>query len=562
MLNKLSQRPLDKPQLSINIRKDVPSNKLHERISIFVIIRIRPANLKHPNSTLMKNQRFAYVFLLSLLFIQSASAQDARWGYQLSFDGSNDYMTANNVSPAVTGSDWTIEFWFKSARLVSYTESIVAFNSTTATNRIEIGLGSGNRMYIYTQNSSPTTLYGSTVISVGTWYHVAVVYNNSTREISMYLDAANIAEIARTVPLADVVQTNDRFSLAQEWDNAVASGFFAGQMDEVRIWTTARTTAQIADNRFREIPVNSASLAAYYKMTNNTGTTVTDNTGLSRTGTLVGGAAWQTSTVTKSSNGTMSADQTIDEGEAPSDITISNTPYANILWQTSANNVDWNNIAGATTATLSSAQTGTLTNTTYYRARLDNGYSAADFSDVVTVNVDISTLPVQWLSFDASVQHDKVELSWKTTAEDHNRFFEVERSTTGSRWEIIGQCPASNSDDVIHSYSFRDLTPEEGNSLYRIKQVDIDGKSSYSRVIKLYFTTNPVALRLFPNPVTNGRLNIQLNAPADVRIVDAAGNLITRRQMAAGQQAISVEKLATGMYWLQANGRSYPFLIH
>lgn len=510
----------------------------------------------------MKNQRLVHVILLTFLFMQRASAQDARWGYQLSFDGSNDYMTANNVSPAVTGSDWTIEFWFKSARLVSYTESIVAFNSTTATNRIEIGLGSGNRMYIYTQNSSPTTLYGSSVISVGTWYHVAVVYNNSTREISMYLDAASSAEITRTVPSADVVQTNDRFSLAQEWDNAVASGFFAGQMDEVRIWTTARTTTQIADNRFREIPVNSAGLAAYYKMTNNTGTTVTDNTGLGRTGTLVGGAAWQTSTVTKSSNGTMSADQTIEEGETPADITISNTPYANILWQTSANNVDWNNIVGATTATLSSAQMGTLTNTAYYRARLDNGYLAADFSDVVTVNVDLSTLPVQWLSFDARLQNEQVELSWKTTAEDNNRFFEVERSATGSRWEVIGQCPASNSDDAIHSYSFRDLAPGAGNNFYRIRQVDNDGKYSYSRVIKLYFTSNKIVLRVFPNPVTNGQLNVLLNAPAAIRIVDVSGRILRQQQVGAGQQTLSVQSMAKGMYWLQVNGRSYPFFIH
>ena len=416
----------------------------------------------------MKNQRLACVFLFSLLFLQSSYAQDARWGYQLSFDGSNDYMTANNVSPAVTGSDWTIEFWFNSSRLVSYTEAIAAFNSTTATNRIEIGLGTSNRLYIYTQGSSPTTLYGSTTISVGTWYHVAVVYNNSTRAIALYLNAATTPEVTRTVPAADVIQTTDRFSLAQEWDNTVASGFFAGQLDEVRIWTTARTSTQIADNRFREVPGNSSGLAAYFKMTNNAGTTVTDNTGLSRTGTLVGGVAWQSSTVTKSSNGTMSADQTIDEGDAPADISIANTPYSNILWQTSANNVDWNNLTGATSATLSSAQMGSLTNTTYYRARLDNGYSAADFSEVVTVNVNLSTLPLQWVSFDASIQNNQAVLLWKTTGEEKNSHFDVERSATGTSWETIGHCPAVEGSDGIHSYSFRDPAPVRGNNYYRI----------------------------------------------------------------------------------------------
>ena len=244
----------------------------------------------------------------------------------------NDYFTANSISPAVSGSDWTIEFWFNSSRTVSYTEAIAAFNSTSATNRIEIGVGpSSNRAYIYTQNSSPTTLYGSTTIVPGTWYHMAIVYTASTRLIEMYLNGASTAEVSRTVPLADVVQTTDRFSLAQEWDGATASGFFAGQLDEVRIWTTARTTSQIADYLYREVAVGSTGLAAYYKMTNNTGTSVTDNTGNGRTGTLVNGTAWQSSTVTKNSNGTVSANQNIDEGESPADITISNPPYANLL---------------------------------------------------------------------------------------------------------------------------------------------------------------------------------------------------------------------------------------
>src|SRR5690606_35569384 len=84
---------------------------------------------RYPIFPIMKKHLRISLLLLSA-FVIRGNAQDARWGYQLSFDGTNDYFTANSISPVVSGSDWTIEFWFNPSRTVSYTEAIASFTSS------------------------------------------------------------------------------------------------------------------------------------------------------------------------------------------------------------------------------------------------------------------------------------------------------------------------------------------------------------------------------------------------------------------------------------------------
>ncbi|SVD89836.1 uncharacterized protein METZ01_LOCUS442690, partial [marine metagenome] len=60
-----------------------------------------------------------------------------------------------------------------------------------------------------------------------------------------------------------------------------------GYLDEVRIWSVARTAAQIADNIHVLLDGDETGLEAYYKMSDGSGTTVTDNSDNSNTGTMV-----------------------------------------------------------------------------------------------------------------------------------------------------------------------------------------------------------------------------------------------------------------------------------
>ena len=59
-----------------------------------------------------------------------------------------------------------------------------------------------------------------------------------------------------------------------------------GKIDELRIWNDARTVTEIKSNIFKELDGNEANLTAYYKMSDGSGTSLTDNSSNSYTGTL------------------------------------------------------------------------------------------------------------------------------------------------------------------------------------------------------------------------------------------------------------------------------------
>jgi len=85
--------------------------------------------------------------------------------------------------------------------------------------------------------------------------------------------------------------------------------------------------------------------------------------------------------------GTAASNQTICSGSSPADITLSGN-IGTVQWQSSLNNSTWTNILGATSTTLTTAQMGALTATTYYRAVATSGVCPAANSTTVTITVN------------------------------------------------------------------------------------------------------------------------------------------------------------------------------
>ncbi|WP_197371087.1 LamG-like jellyroll fold domain-containing protein, partial [Streptomyces clavuligerus] len=71
--------------------------------------------------------------------------------------------------------------------------------------------------------------------------------------------------------------------------------FFAGVVDEVRVWDRARAQVEIGDERAHRLIGNEPGLAAYYRLDEGSGTRVYDQTDTAAHGTVAGGARWVTS---------------------------------------------------------------------------------------------------------------------------------------------------------------------------------------------------------------------------------------------------------------------------
>jgi hypothetical protein len=68
--------------------------------------------------------------------------------------------------------------------------------------------------------------------------------------------------------------------------------FLNGQIDELRVWRTARSAAEIQDNQNGRLIGTNAFLAAYYPANELAGLTVPDASGRGLAGILTGGALW------------------------------------------------------------------------------------------------------------------------------------------------------------------------------------------------------------------------------------------------------------------------------
>ena len=86
-------------------------------------------------------------------------------------------------------------------------------------------------------------------------------------------------------------------------------------------------------------------------------------------------------------------------------------------------------------------------------------------------------VPVELVSFNASVSGNEVTLNWITATETNNSGFEILRSAQNNNqgWEKIGFVEGNGTTTEPSIYSFKDENLSAGNYKYRLKQIDYDG---------------------------------------------------------------------------------------
>ncbi|MDW3196606.1 MAG: DUF2341 domain-containing protein [Cytophagales bacterium] len=134
------------------------------------------------------------------------------------------------------------------------------------------------------------------------------------------------------------------------------------------------------------------------------------------------------------------------------------------------------------------------------------------FSDNTAESVEIP-LPVTLLSFDGVAEDKIVILNWETAAELNNDRFEIEWSEDGSSFIYIGEVAGNGTTDFRNAYRFIDDQPLPGINYYRFRQVDYDGQFEYSPIIAVIVQEffEEVTFKVYPNPVTEGKFNINLD---------------------------------------------------
>ncbi len=120
---------------------------------------------------------------------------------------------------------------------------------------------------------------------------------------------------------------------------------------------------------------------------------------------------------------------------------------------------------------------------------------------LATTNESSSPLPVEMLYFNGVENQGVVNLDWATATEIDNDHFEVQRSQDGRDWEVIGVVNGAGTTVEEQVYDFSDFKPYVGNSYYRLRQVDYDGKFAFTDIILVNVRLEPISLNVYPNPI-------------------------------------------------------------
>lgn len=98
--------------------------------------------------------------------------------------------------------------------------------------------------------------------------------------------------------------------------------------------------------------------------------------------------------------------------------------------------------------------------------------------------VSASGLPVSLTSFTARVQDATAFLEWATATEVNNYGFAVERrEESGGGWVVVGFVPGHGTTVARHHYAYTDASVSPGRHIYRLKQIDLDGRMQYSEPV-------------------------------------------------------------------------------
>jgi len=157
-------------------------------------------------------------------------------------------------------------------------------------------------------------------------------------------------------------------------------------------------------------------------------------------------------------------------------------------------------------------------------------------------------LTVQLLSFTTTANNSHIILDWQTANEVNNIGFVIEESNNGLDFKQIGLV----GPNTTNKYTYHWDDASDGTYYFRLKQIDNDGKVSYSDIQKQIINCYGQAIRLYPNPassVTNIYLGSVSNAM--LKMIDTKGKIVKGQNLVSGNNAINVSGLGKGMYIVQ-----------
>jgi len=188
-------------------------------------------------------------FVILMLFTQYAYVQESGSGYNLNFDGTDDFVTIPKVNlfTGLTYSAWiqTTSTDASSGFASNSALSIIGDNTPNIWN--SFGINDGKVRYIH-YTGSYENVTGATSVNDGNWHHVAVTHDQSTNAVVIYVDGIPDATGSLTYSGGGGATKVGFTRIGGSYlDGTGTQDFFDGSIVEVAIFNTPISQIQIRD---------------------------------------------------------------------------------------------------------------------------------------------------------------------------------------------------------------------------------------------------------------------------------------------------------------------------
>ena len=534
----------------------------------------------------------------------------------LTFGGGSNYVALGNPAQLQITGDMTIEMWLKPSNFSSRRNPYAKAYGGEGTITQEIA---GTLSYFYGTSGVNSTPYqgfsSSSPLTLNRWNHIAIVRDLTNMQLYWYINGV----------LTNQVVANYAVAAAGFNPAYIAKGYtanYAGEIDELRIWSSARTEIEIKANMCSKINTSEPNLAAYYNFDDGAGVTLTDLSINKNDGVLTSGPTWLTSGAPIGDNSTYlytnswggkSLSLSLCAGENLTVDNMSGAPEGVHIYSvgslpsvvTGISGLGTNNryfgvfkindAAATYTATYDytgNPHVGVSSEPTVQLFKRDDNADLTWINTGAVLNTGANTLiaaaqgtefmlgssgvplPIELISFDAVVNDDLVDLTWLTASEINNDYFTVERSDDTKRWEeVLDVTGAGNSVQTI-AYLEKDITPLKGISYYRLKQTDFDGEFSYSNIVAVNITADNVgigSISVFPNPTTTDKeINVKFRNITEqqmtIALRDVYGKVIYTKEVKNVENGKLIQiplegKASKGIYFVIASSENKVYSV-
>jgi Concanavalin A-like lectin/glucanases superfamily len=217
-------------------------------------------------------KKFTFLLLwVCFAFTLPTNAQNLAFN----FTGIN-YVQGNFASEIVNSNgSFTVEFW-------AYVPSLI----TDGNNHIFISEGTGGVAFYMGYNSTGQLVLGDEwtdpvafQMPVGRWTHLAMVFSGQSSIASLYVNGAHLQDFTGGYFYEDDGTAMMLGALPSPIDEVTPTDFMSGRMDELRVWSVARTAQQIKTGMLGTTDVTDPTLVAYYNMDDGTNKLTNSETG-------------------------------------------------------------------------------------------------------------------------------------------------------------------------------------------------------------------------------------------------------------------------------------------